>query len=136
MTARSIRLFDLRGTGQKARRAQARPARLQQRHRISACDQRTVALIKARPNPPTIQLGMSALVADRRTAKQAAPTRSIVHRVQRTLVVLYWTAGALLIIPIALCVWAIGVTIETVFSWRTKTPRTPHRPPTQKGDPP
>lgn len=62
---------------------------------------------------------MTALVATRRSALR--PRQKVIARLGRSLMILYWSAGLLLILPFALGFWAVGTAVRAVL--RRKKPR-------------
>lgn len=67
---------------------------------------------------------MSALVAGRRT-ETVRPSRTVLDHVRRSLTVLYWSAGLLLIVPLGLVFWALSATVRKV--WQLAHPPQPER---------
>jgi len=64
---------------------------------------------------------MTALVTTHR-AQGLRPRQKWLARLGRSLLILYWSAGLLLILPFALGFWAIGATVRAGLRWRAQPP--------------
>lgn len=62
---------------------------------------------------------MTALAATRRT-DALRPRQKAIARLGRSLMILYWSAGLLLILPFALGFWAIGAGVRAILRRRRK----------------